>query len=219
MVRPMPLVWVLLGVLVLWVGMRIFGGYPLLLKPFTVLTRREYAFLAAAADATFPRGGAIEPSGTDAEIPRYIDRYLGAVTPKLRFLMRLLFFLLEHATLFFPPGGPMGLRRFSKLSADAQTAYLEGWARSRFFPRRLVITSLRSILTLGYLAAPDVMRQLELAPKQIDTPICEADLLWPRVGEPRASIRYTPADLTPPSDGTPLDPQGPLHSAFERHET
>lgn len=215
----MPFLWILLGLLVLWVGVRIFGGYPPLPTSFATLNRMDYAFLAAAADATFPRGGAIEASGTDAGIPRYADDYLGAVTPKLRRLMRLLFFLLEHATLFFPPRGPLSLRRFSKLRADARIAYLESWARSRFFARRLVFTSLRSILTLGYLADPEVMRRLELAPKEIDTPVCEADLLWSGIGESRASIRYSNADLTPPSDGTPLDRGAPLHPAYRRHDS
>ncbi len=179
-------IWLLAALLLLWIGLRVFGGYPPLPSSIVTLTRREYAFVAAAADATFPRGGPVEPSGSDAGVPRYVDRYLSVVPARMRGLMRLLFFLLEHATLFFPPGGPSGLRRFSKLSPSAQVAYLEGWQRSRFFPRRLVFTSLRSILTLGYLSDPEVQRALSLTPPEIDPPACEADGLWPRIGESRA---------------------------------
>lgn len=178
-------IWLLAALLLLWIGLRVFGGYRPLPPAVVTLTRREYAFVAAAADATFPRGGPIEPSGCDAGVPRYVDRYLAVVPARMRRLMRLLFFLLEHAPLFFPPGGPSGLRRFSKLSPSAQVAYLEGWQRSRFFPRRLVFTSLRSILTLGYLSDPEVQQALSLTPQEIDTPVCEADGLWPRIGESR----------------------------------
>ena len=207
--------WLLAALLVLWVGLRVFGGFPRLPASCATLTRREHAFLSAAADAIFPRGGAIDPSGTDAGVPGYLDRYLGVLPPRTRFLMRLLFFLLEHATLFFPAGGPSGLRRFSKLSQSAQLTYLVGWQRSRFFVRRLVFTSLRSILTMGYLSHPDVQRALNLAPKKIDTPVCEADLLWPRIGERPDQIRYTPEDLTPPSDESPLAADAPLHPDYE----
>jgi len=198
--------------------MRIFSGYPPLPQSFATLTRREHGFLAAAAEATFPRGGAIEPSGVEAEIPRYVDRYLGVLPARMRLLMRLLFFLVEHATLFFPAGGPAGLRRFSKLPQPARVAYLQSWQRSGFHARRVVFTGLRSILTLGYLADAEVLRALRLAPKQIDTPVCEADLLWPRVGERPEQIRYTLEDLTPPSDGSPLDPDAPLDPDYQKSQ-
>ena len=49
-----------------------------------------------------------------------------------------------------------------------------------------------------------------MAPYAIDTPVCEADLVYPRVGASRDSIALTAADLTPPSDGTPLATDAPL---------
>jgi hypothetical protein len=204
-----------LAVLAIWVGLRIFGGYPCVPAGIRQLHRREYAMLAAAADTVLPRGGAIEPSGTDAAIPQYVDRYLAHVPGGKRLLMRLLFFLLEHGTLFFPAGGLSSLRRFSGLPHDSRVTYLQGWQRSQLYARTLVFTSLRSILGLAYLACPEVQRALRLAPKRVRSPICEADLLWPPVGKRSEQIRYTRADLTPPSDGTPLDSDGPLHPAYE----
>jgi hypothetical protein len=59
-----------------------------------------------------------------------------------------------------------------------------------------------------------VLRQLGLAPLDLPTPICEADLLYPPVGEGPDAIRFSEADLTPPSDGTPVDLTGPLHPAY-----
>ena len=119
------------------------------------------------------------------------------------------------ATILFPKGGPSGLRRFSKLSQTAQVAYLEGWQTSHFFARTLVFVSLRSVITLAYLADPAVLRALNLAPKQVDTPVSEADLLWPRIGERPQQIRFTADDLTPPADPPPLAADGPLHPDYE----
>ena len=193
---------------------RVFLGYPQPARPLAVLARSEAAFLAGAAEATFPAGGGIPPSGLDADLPGYTDRLMAAAHPRVRFLMHLLFFLLEHATLCFPAPGRAGRRRFSSLGLEQRTAALEGWRTSRLFPRRLVFASLRAILTMGYFAHPAVLRQLGLAPYEVRTPICDVDLWYPRVGASRASIRLGPADLTPPSDGTPIPLAAPLHPAY-----
>jgi hypothetical protein len=193
---------------------RIFGGYPPAGARYRHLSRREVAFLHAAGDATFPRGGAIAASGSDADVAGYTDRWLAVSQARIRTLMRSLFFLVEHATLVFPAPGWGGWRRFSSLSHAQRILALDGWRTSRHFARRAVFIALRAILTMGYFAHPPVLRQLRLAPLAIQTPVCEADLLYPPVGRPHDAIRYTPADLTPPSDGTPVDLDGPLHPAW-----
>ena len=73
-----------------------------------------------------------------------------------------------------------------------------------------MFTSLRAILTMGYFAHPEVLRRLGLAPRRVDPPVTEVDLLYPPIGAPPGAIRHTRADLTPPSDGTPLR-GAPLH--------
>jgi hypothetical protein len=67
---------------------------------------------------------------------------------------------------------------------------------------------------MGYLGHPRAMRAVNLAPYQLPTPICEADLLYPRIGAHPDSLQLTRADLTPPSDGTPLCLDGPLHPDY-----
>ncbi len=193
---------------------RFFARYPRGGASYRHLARREVAFLNAAGDATFPRGGAIAASGSDADVAGYTDRWLAASRPRIRVLLHLLFFLVEHATLFLPAPGWGGWRRFTSLSLAQRIAVLDGWRTSRFFPRRLVFTSLRAVLAMAWFAHPPVMRQLRVAPLAIRTPICEADLLYPPIGRSPESIRYTAADLTPPSDGTPVDLDGPLHPAW-----
>lgn len=195
-------------------GVRVLAGYPRPEARFGVLGRAEIALVSAAAETLYPPGGEIPASGRDADLAGYVDRYLGALHGRSRVLIRLLFFLVEHATLLFPAPGRGGWRRFSALRPEQREAVLEGWRTSRLFLRRLVFTSLRSILTMGYFAHPPVLRALHLAPLAIDTPVTEADLLYPRIGELPESIPWTHADLTPPSTPTPLDPQGPLHPDF-----
>jgi len=209
-------VWVLAAFALGYAFSRVALGYPPSPRRFHSLLRSEVAFLAAAAEATFPAGGDIPPSGLDADLPAYTDRLLKAAHPRMRLLMHLLFFLVEHATLFFPAPGRRGWRRFSALDAEQRAVALEGWRTSRLFPRRLVFASLRAILTMGYFAFPPVLRQLGLAPWEIRTPVCEADLWYPRIGASRSSIRLTRADLTPPSDGTPIPLDAPLHPAYRK---
>jgi hypothetical protein len=205
-------IWLALAALAALAARRFFGGYP---GPgLRVLAPREAALVAAAADALFPPGGAVPPSGVDAGVPDYVDRWLAAVPARVRILLRLLFALVEHATLVFWAPPPRGWRRFSALAHEQQVAVLEGWRGSRLFPRRLVFLALRSAISMGYFADPAVLRQLDLAPRDFPTPVLEADLLYPPVGKPRSAIRWGPADLTPPSDGTPLPLDTPLHPAF-----
>ncbi len=180
------------------------------------LSRREYAFIEAAAEAMFPRGGALEPSGRDAGVARYVDGFVASQPRRLRVLIHLLVFLCEHAALFFPLGGRGGFRPFTRLSPEARVRYLDSWRTSSWALRRLVFTSLRAIVTLGYLADPVVLRALGLAPKAIESPVCEADLLWPRVGERRDQIPYGREDLTDPSAGLPLPLDAPLHPNYAK---
>jgi hypothetical protein len=194
-----------------WGLRRLLAGYAVA-EPRTTLAAREWAMVAAAAEAMFPPGGAIPASGLEAGVPAYVDRYVGSVPPTIRLLMRMLFLLFEQATLLLPAPGPGGRRRFSDLSVEQRVAVLERWRTSGFFPLRLAFTSLRAILCMGYLADPAVLRQLDLAPWDIEPPVARADLLYPPVGRPRSEIRHR--ETTRPSDGTPLEIGGPIHPAY-----
>jgi hypothetical protein len=198
-----------LAMLAGWGLGRVFLGYPAPPAAARVLSHRELATLTAVAEVLFPPGGEVAPSGEDAAIAAYVDRLVEASQPRQRLLMRALFFLVEHGTLLFPaPGGPSGLRRFSRLEPGQREAVLAAWHHSGSFLRRLVFTSVRALCTLGYFADPRVQRELGLTPYAIDTPVCEADLLYPRIGARRSEIPYGPGDLTPPSDGAPVGVAG-----------
>ena len=207
-------IWILVAVVLAMAVVRLAVGYPQPDARFVRLSRGEAALLAAAADAAFPGGGALPASGGDAGVPNWVDRLLEVSHPRTRRQMRMLFFLFEHATLVFPAPGLSGFRRFSSLGLEQRMAVFDAWEKSRLWQRRLVFSSLRALLTLGYFAHPPVLRALGLAPFDIPTPICEADLLYPRIGAHPSSIPLTRADLTPPSDGTPLSLDAPLHPRY-----
>ncbi|MEE2679188.1 MAG: hypothetical protein VX546_11470 [Myxococcota bacterium] len=116
----------------------------------------------------------------------HTDRWLVRVEPRVRLLMRLLFFLVEHATLFFPAPGWGGWRRFSSLRPEQREAALEGWRTSRLGPRRLVFQALRSIVAMGYLSYPPVLRELGIAPRSIRPggPLANEAPIDPRYAEP-----------------------------------
>jgi hypothetical protein len=207
-------------VVVLGLVWRVLGGYPRPASPLARLSRREAAFVAATAEAMFPRGGAVPPSGLDAGVPAWTDRWLDALPAATRLLVRCLFALVEHATLLFPAPGWDGWRRFSALDAERRGAVLEGWRTSRWFLRRLVFTSLRAIVTQGYFADAAVLRALGLAPLAIEAPVTAADALYPPIGRPKSAIRFSAEQVTvhgpldrPPA-GEPLAPDGPLHPAY-----
>ena len=190
-------------------------GYGLRDPAYPRLSAREQAFVRAAADAVFPSGGPIPYSGTEAGALAHVDRFLAGIGARTRLLIRLLFVLLEHATLVFPAPGPTGFRRFSALSLAQRQAVLDGWGRSRLGPRRLVFQSLRALVTMAYFASPAVLRAIGLAPFAIETPVVDADLLYPPIGAPRSAIRFTVADRDRSVFAGPLDLRGPLAPGYE----
>jgi hypothetical protein len=197
-----------------WAFARIAWGYGARDPRYPRLSAREQAFLRAASDAVFPSGGPIPLSGPEAGALAHVDRFLAGIAPRSRVLVRLLFFLIEHATLVFPAPGWDGIRRFSKLSLAQRQAVLDGWGRSRSAARRTVFQSLRAILTMAYFASPAVLRAIGLAPLAMETPVVDADLLYPPIGQPKSAIRFAPADRERPVSRAPLDPHGPIDPAW-----
>lgn len=209
---------VVLSILLGWLVLRIFAGYPATNRRYRVLNRAEVVLLDAVAEAMFPPGGHIESSGRDADLPAYADRWMAVSQPRIRVLMHLLFFLIEHATVIFPAPGRRRRRRYTALTLEQRIAVLEGWGKSSLHLRRLVFVSLRSILTMGYFAHPPVLRRLRVAPFAINTPVCEADLLYPPIGGLPSDIVYSREDLSTPS-GIPLTDADPLHPEFADQNT
>ena len=135
---------------------RAFWGYAKPTRNYKHLTRVDVAVLHAVGEVMFPAGGALSPSYDDAGVVEYTDDYFGWHQPRNRFLMHLLFVLIEHATLVFMPS----FQRFSQLSIDKRTKYLNGWSASPIYMRRMVFESLRAILCMAYMGDATVEKEM-----------------------------------------------------------
>jgi hypothetical protein len=138
----------------------IFFGYPRAALPDSTLDRREQAIVAACADALFPPGGPIPVSGTEAGMLRYMDTYLQRLPRVPRLLVRLLLLSIEHGPLLFGPRPA----RFTHLRPVERVAVLRAMARSSMYFRRVSFLSLRTMMTMGYLAHPEVQRRIHIVP-------------------------------------------------------
>jgi hypothetical protein len=154
----MSILYVVLSMLAALVALGLVGfvvanaGYGEKLEPDGLLSAKEQAIVAAAADAYFPAGGPIPISGTEAGLVRYMDRYLERSPAHLRPLMRLLLHFAEHGPWIF---GPVHTR-LTRLSPHDGRRALERMATSPIYFRRVAFLSLRTLLTMGYLAHPKV---------------------------------------------------------------
>ncbi len=138
----------------------LFGGYPPPRLPRgALLGRKEQAVVAAAADALFPPGGPIPVSGTDAGLVAYMDRHLAGLPAVPRLLGRLLFHSVEHAPWIF---GPRRVR-FTRLGQAERVAALREMAESPLYLRRVSFLSMRTMMTMGYLACPAVAASMRMA--------------------------------------------------------
>lgn len=184
---------------------RLFAGVPQPARPLTVLSRPEAAFLEAAAAALLPdiESGLARP-GPRAEVTLSAERHLAMLPRDQRRQVRAMFWFFEHATLLFPARGLRGFSRFSSLTLEQRQHLLAGWASSRLSARRSLLTALRAYVVMAAIGHPDNLRGLGLEPWTIDSPTIEADVLYPRVGEPTREIALGEDDLDVVRDVTPL---------------
>ena len=138
----------------------VFLGYPRAALVTAILSRKEQAIVSACADALFPPGGPIPVSGTEAGVVGYLDTYLGRLPRVPRVLVRLLFASIEYGPWVFGPRPA----RFTRLRPVERVAVLRAMARSSMYFRRVSFLSLRTMMTLGYLAHPEVARRMHIVP-------------------------------------------------------
>jgi hypothetical protein len=208
--------WLIVVALLVLGYRRMIAGYPPAPPGLAVLHRGEARFVDAAAEVLFPGGAGLSVAGIDAHLPLYVDRHLAALPRSKRWQIRALFALCEHVTLVFPGNEPGGRRRFSTLSVASRASVLTRLSTHPRAPVRTVFMALRAVLVLGYLGHPANLRDLGLAPFEIEPAVSDAELLFPRIGGLVASIRYTADDRVDPTTRGPLDPHGPRHRAYVR---
>lgn len=136
----------------------LFLGYPKKAYQGGFLTAKEQAIVAACADTLFPAGGPIPLSGTAAGLVEYFDRYVGRLPDQQGVLIRLLLWFIEHGPWVF---GPRPVR-FTSLPERDRLRVLEAMRTSPIYFRRIAFLSIRTMLTMGYLAHPDVARAMRV---------------------------------------------------------
>ena len=136
-------------------------GYPAAILPGgAILTAKEQAIVAACADALFPRGGPIPLSGTEAGLVHYIDNHLRRLPSSTRALVRLLFVFIEHGPWVF------GMHaRFTRQTQEQRITTLQRMAVSQRYFSRVAFLSLRTLLSMGYLANSAVAEQIGMVPR------------------------------------------------------
>lgn len=139
-------------------GRALFLGDPPAVVAGSIMSRRQQALVAACADAFFPPGGAIPVSGSEAGLVKYMDGYLRRLSPRSRSLVQLLFAFLEHSPFVFGPRP----RRFSQLGLADRLKLLGAMATSEIYFRRIAFLSMRTMLTMGYLANARVAAAMQM---------------------------------------------------------
>ncbi len=130
-------------------------GYPAAGLAESILSAKEQEIVAASSDALFPAIGPMRLSGSQAGAVAYFDRLLRGVPPRHRLLLRMLLLLVEHGPWIFS-----FQRRLTRQSPQQRSATMEGWRTSELYLRRAAFTSLRTFLTMAYLANPEVASAL-----------------------------------------------------------
>lgn len=136
-------------------------GYPAAMLPKgAVMTAKEQAIVAACADALFPHGGPIPLSGTEAGLVLYMDNNLRRLPTSTRALVRLLFLLIEHGPWVLGPRP-----RFTRQTQEQRIHTLATMAVSRLYFLRVAFLSMRTLLSMGYLANSAVAEQIGMTPR------------------------------------------------------
>lgn len=125
------------------------------------LTAQEKEILALAADATFPKGGAIDMSGTEAGVPEYFENYFRKLPPDKQKLIHLMLHFVETIPLIFGPERNL----FSLMKEEDREKALDFSDKSLYF-HRVALQSLRVLLTMGYMANEDVQKKIGCVPNR-----------------------------------------------------
>lgn len=136
----------------------LFMGYPKKSFESGFLLAKEQAIVAAFADTLFPPGGPIPLSGTQAGVIAYFDKYVARLPPQQGVLIRLLLWFVEHGPWIF---GPRPVR-FTSLNERDRLRVMEAMRTSPIYFRRIAFLSMRTMLTMGYLANPEVARAMRM---------------------------------------------------------
>lgn len=127
------------------------GGPQRPTQPLKWMTEREYAFLAAAAEAIAPGAGSM-PSPNQVDVASRVDALLARCHPGLSGELRQLFALFENGLGNFAFG--LRPRAFSAMSLEERTAVLSEWESSSLSLRRTGFKALKGLVVSCYFSHP-----------------------------------------------------------------
>lgn len=146
------------------------------------------ATIRAYADALFPADGPLAISGSEAGAVAYMQRYLERAQPRERRLIKLLIVASELGPLAFGPRR----KRFTELSRHEQQAYIAQGYTSRIYLRRVIVLTMRALLTMAYFADERVLAAIG---QRHDPDPFARDVPTPKVSGTRLIDDPTPGDL------------------------
>jgi hypothetical protein len=109
-----------------------------------LFTGKKGEILAAVMNAIIPRGGAYGPGAADFDLLPRADAYVRAFNPLVRMGFPFLLLYIEYGALV------RAGTRFTRMSDDEATAYLEGFEESRLYYRRTIALALKMITMLAF---------------------------------------------------------------------
>ena len=127
------------------------------------MRQNERLIVAACADTLFPPNGPIPVSGTEAGLVTYMAAYLRKLPTGRRLLIRLLFLFVQLSPLVFGPRRA----RFTRLRHEDRVRVLDEMSGSSIYLRHVAVLSLRTLLTMGYFACPEVAAAIIRRPKEV----------------------------------------------------
>ncbi len=129
------------------------------------LSASERKLVHAIGQTMFPRDRVLDIDAQDAGVVEYVDDYLGRLPPTDRTRVRA---LIQGFELGFSAWSKRPTARFSSAKPDERAAYLESWATSPTYLRRLALEGLRAMFTFAYVESPVVTeaigQQVECSP-------------------------------------------------------
>ncbi len=120
----------------------VFAGDKPAVKP--IIKGGRKAVFVAAANAIIPRGGAFETGALDYDLVPRVNEFLGKIEPMVRFSVPFILLYVEFGAVFYTG------RRFTRLSQDRATRFLDGMERSRFAYRRYILLFLKMLTMMTF---------------------------------------------------------------------
>ena len=119
--------------------------YPRPEPKLRFFTAKEYAIVNLLA-VRLLGVDAVDGVPEAVDVGAKVDELVAGWQADLQIQLRIALRVMEHGTYLFE----LQRKRFTKLGAEAQGRYLEGWAKSTLGARRMIFRGLKALVAAGY---------------------------------------------------------------------